>query len=369
MRVGIPGLGETAEGVPRAPALDAPPREYGSFAGGCGALGDVEKKRHERSLRRPGHADRAEEAARRSVDARLPRPPSRPLLAEDPRVRERDGGAVPRSQLAGEEHDHEAGEAPRGAPRPRAGRASSRTPRPASRARRCPSACSPYLPQPHRLVEALRGSAPHPVPPASRRGCCRITRSSTSTRSTSRPTRPVPGPHAPLSRQGALPPARHLPRLLPLLHAQLRGRRRHRRGREGQPQGRSSERWAARLRVHRLASGARGHRHLGRRRLPAPRRSRSRQIGERAPRDAEHPPHARRDQGARGHAAEAPHRSRVGRRAHPRRREGPQAPQGGGAPHALQPPERDHRHHAGRDAQAARARHRRAQPDASSSAA
>ena len=39
-------------------------------------------------------------------------------------------------------------------------------------------------------------------------------------------------------------------------------------------------------------------------------------------------------------------------RADARRREGPQAPQGGRAAHALQPPERDHRHHRARDEQA-----------------
>ena len=42
---------------------------------------------------------------------------------------------------------------------------------------------------------------------------------------------------------------------------------------------------------------------------------------------------------------------------------GPRAAQGGRAPHPLQPPARDHRDHQGRDGQAVRARHHRAQPD------
>ena len=149
------------------------------------------------------------------------------------------------------------------------------------------------------------------------------------------------GPHAPLRRQGAVPGARHLPGLLPVLHAQLRGRRRHRRGREGPAQGRRRA----------LGAGVRVHRA----RAPSSRTSsspaatptscapsRSRRSAS-AARDAEHPPHALRDQGPGGDAAEAPHRRRVDRRAHARRRARPQAAQGGRAPHALQPPERDHR--------------------------
>ena len=59
----------------------------------------------------------------------------------------------------------------------------------------------------------------------------------------------------------------------------------------------------------------------------------------------QHPAHPLRDQGPGGDAAEDPHRRRVDRRAHARRRARAQAAQGGRAPHALQPPERDHRHH------------------------
>ena len=58
------------------------------------------------------------------------------------------------------------------------------------------------------------------------------------------------GAHAPLPRQGAVPAARHVPGLLPLLHAQLRGRRRHRRGREGSAQG---QRGALAARVRRTS--------------------------------------------------------------------------------------------------------------------
>ena len=101
---------------------------------------------------------------------------------------------------------------------------------------------------------------------------------------------------------------------------------------------------AAGVPLHRLAPRARGHRHLRRRRLQPARRADHRDRRG-APGDAQHPPHALRDQGPGGHAAEDPHRRRVDRRAHARRREGPQAAQRGRAPHALQPPDRDHRHH------------------------
>ena len=126
--------------------------------------------------------------------------------------------------------------------------------------------------------------------------------------------------HAPLPRQGALSAARHVPGLLPLLHALLRHRARHRRGREGAP---APERRAleARVPVHRVAPRARGHRHQRRRRVPAPRPA---HRGDRrgAPRDPERAAHALRDQGAGRHADEDPHRRRVGRRADARRREG-----------------------------------------------
>ena len=122
------------------------------------------------------------------------------------------------------------------------------------------------------------------------------------------------GAHAPLRRQGALPGARHLPRLLPLLHAQLRRRHRHRGGREVPPQGQRRA-LAAGLRVHRVAHRARGHRHLRRRRLPAARRA---DHGDRrgAAGHPERPAHALRHQGSGGHAAEDPHRRGVDRRAH-----------------------------------------------------
>ena len=93
------------------------------------------------------------------------------------------------------------------------------------------------------------------------------------------------------------------------------------------------------------------------------------QIGETLLGDRPRPPHALRDQGAGGHAAEDPDRRRLDRRAHRRRRARAQAAQGGGAPHPLQPPARDHRDHPGGHGQAVRARHHRAQPDGAAAAA
>ena len=83
-----------------------------------------------------------------------------------------------------------------------------------------------------------------------------------------------------LLRQGAVPAARHLPGLLPLLHAQLRGRHRHRGGREVPAQGQRRA-LAAGVRLHSLASRAGGHRDLGRRRLPAARRADHRRSAKR----------------------------------------------------------------------------------------
>ncbi len=89
--------------------------------------------------------------------------------------------------------------------------------------------------------------------------------------------------HAPLLGQGSLPPARHLPGLLPLLHALVRNRARYRRGREGAP---ASQRGtlAEGLPVHRVAPGARGHRHQRGRRVPAARAAHRRRLAMRSSR-------------------------------------------------------------------------------------
>ncbi len=141
----------------------------------------------------------------------------------------------------------------------------------------------------------------------------------------------------------------------------LRDRPRHRRGREGPPPPQRGA-LAPRVPVHRVAPGARGHRHQRRRRLPAPRAA-HRGDRRRAARDPERAAHALRDQGSGGHADEDPHRRRLARRADARRRQGAQAPQGRRPPHALQQPQRDHRHHRGGDGSPLRARDRRAQPE------
>ena len=96
-----------------------------------------------------------------------------------------------------------------------------------------------------------------PVHPGGVAPACPIIPSSGSTRCTSSADAPVAGAHAPLPRQGAVPRARHLPGLLPLLHAQLRGRRRHRRGREGPPQGRTRSAGSARSSTSRRAPSSR----------------------------------------------------------------------------------------------------------------
>ena len=108
--------------------------------------------------------------------------------------------------------------------------------------------------------------------------------------------------------------ARHVPGLLPLLHAQLRRRHRHGRGREVPAQGERRP-LAAGVRVHPLAARARGHRHLGRRRLPAAARADHADRRDAAG-DRPHPADALRDQGAGGDAAEDPDRRRLDRRAH-----------------------------------------------------
>ena len=157
-------------------------------------------------------------------------------------------------------------------------------------------------------------------------------------------------PHArsdpPLLRQGAVPAARRLPGLLPLLHAQLRDRRRHRHRPEGPSEARP-ETLACRNRLHRLAPRDRGHRGLRRRRLYAagrpPQHHRPSAAG-----DPAHPPHPHRDQGSGRGADEDTHRRGLDRRAVRRRQCRPRDGQGSLPPHPLQLPARDHRDHAAR---------------------
>ena len=120
--------------------------------------------------------------------------------------------------------------------------------------------------------------------------------------------------HPPLPRQGAVPRARHLPGLLPLLHAQLRGRHRHRRGREGPAQGQRRALGAG-VRVHRARAPSSRTSSSRAATLPAARRADHADRRDAAARDRPHPPHPLRDQGPGGDAAEDPHRRRVDRRA------------------------------------------------------
>ena len=283
--------------------------------------------------RRAGRA----EAAGRSGDARAPRAARRRILAAHPRLRERRRGRVPRPQVAGEELDHQrpqaAGDARgaglRGVHRGRAARLRARAD---ERARVAVPAVADRLERPVRRSAA----------PSSSRSGSRLLPDHPQLDLDSlheRADAPVPGLTHRYPDKALFLRARHLPGLLPLLHAQLRGRHRHRGGREGPAQGQRRA-LAAGVRVHPLAPRARGHRHLRRRRYKL-RAEQITQIGETLL-AIEHPPHALRDQGPGGDAAEDPHRRRVDRRAHRRGRAGPQAPQGGRAPHALQPPERDH---------------------------
>ena len=225
-----------------------------------------------------------------------------------------DRGAVPRSQLAGEELDHE---------------------RPRSCSRRCRSSSPPaFIDDAERGLQARADVRPRqPVPALAHRldePVRRIRSASSSSRSPrgclpdhpkldldslhEQADAPVPGLTHRYPDKALFLAARHLPRLLPLLHAQLRGRRRHRRGREGQPQG-HEERWerafayiASRPELEDIVISGGDAYQLRAQQIDGDRR--------RAPRDAEHPPHALRDQGPGGDAAEAPHRRRVDRRAH-----------------------------------------------------
>ena len=226
-------------------------------------------------------SDAAPAALKPPVDAcqpGAPRAAGRRVLAAHPRLRERQRGRVPRSQVAGEELDHQHRQAAGHAEGPGLGRVHRRR---AARLRaRADVGARVAVPAvADRLEQPRARSAAPAVHPA---------RLAPAARS------PAPGPrfaararrHAgaradpPLRRQGAVPGARHLPGLLPLLHAQLRGRHRHGRGVEVPAQG-ERRALAADVRLHPLAARAGGHRHLGRRRVPAARPSRSRRSARR----------------------------------------------------------------------------------------
>ena len=140
-------------------------------------------------------------------------------------------------------------------PRPHAGRPSTRSPTSPSCSRRSRAWCSedfiadaeagferapmsvrvsPYLLSLIDWTQPVRGSAAHPVHPARLAPAARPPDAGPRLAARAR-GRAGAGADPPLPRQGAVPGARHLPGLLPLLHAQLRRRRRHRGGREGPP--------------------------------------------------------------------------------------------------------------------------------------
>ena len=173
---------------------------------------------------------------------------------------------------------------------------------------------SPYLLSLIDWSDPVRRSAAPPVHPARARACCPITRSSALDSLHEQADAPVPGLTHRYPDKALFLRARHLPGLLPLLHAQLRGRRRHRGGREGPASRSTRSAGSGRSRTSRsrpelediVVSGGDAYN------LRAEQITRDRR---RAARDAEHPPHPLRDQGPGGDAAEDPHRPRVDRRA------------------------------------------------------
>ena len=186
------------------------------------------------------------------VDAVPPPAARRRVLAEDPGVPPGRRGDVPRPHLAGEELDHQPAEAAAGGAG--SGAAERSTTTSSKGFHRAPMSIrvSPYLLSLIDWADAYNDPLRRQfVPVASRLlpDHPKLTLDSLHEQADA----PVPGPHPSLSRQGAVPRARHLPGVLPVLHAQLRGRRRHRRGREGLAQG---DRGAlgARVPLH-LASG------------------------------------------------------------------------------------------------------------------
>ena len=293
-------------------------------------------------FRRPTPPPRGAAAAGAACQPGAPRAAGRRVLAAHPGLRERQRGRVPRPQVAGEELDHEHRQAAGrrckglvsdGVHRRRAARLRARAD---VGARVALPAVADRLEQPRatiRCASSSSRSASRLLPDHPKLDLDSLHEHADT---------PVPGlTHRYLDKALFLR-ARHLPGLLPLLHAQLRGRHRHRRGGEGPAQGERGA-LAAGVRVHRVAPRARGHRHLGRRRLPAARPSRSRRSARRC----SSIDHVRRMRFATKGPAVMPQKiltddawiDALTRR----RRAGAQAAQGGRAPHALQPPERDHR--------------------------
>ena len=223
-----------------------------------------------------------------------------------------DRGEVPRPQLAGEELDHRTsascwrrceGLVSDGVLRRRARRGF------AARADERARVAVPAVAD--RLERPVRRSAAPPVHPASRRASCPITRSSTLDSLHEQADAPVPG----LTHRY---PDKALFLALDTCPVYCRFcTRSYAVGVDTEEVEKvqlkvNDERWAAGLRLHRVAARARGHRHLGRRRLPAAARADHADRRD-AARHAQHPAHPLRDQGPGGDAAEDPHRRRVDR--------------------------------------------------------
>ena len=247
-----------------------------------------------------------QEAPGRPRHAQAPRPRARPVLAEDPRVPRGDRGAVPRPQLAGEELDHRRStkliSTHPGARRRRVHQGH----RARDEARADERAREPVPRVAHRLGEPVRRPAPHAVLPARARASCPTTRSSSSTRSTSRTTRPSPGSRTATSTRRSSSRSTRAPSTAASARAATpigldteEVEKVHLRA--------SDERWqrafeyiASRPELEDIViSGGDAYQ------LRADADHRDRRG---APRDAEHPAHALRDEGAGGHAAEDPHR-------------------------------------------------------------
>ena len=279
--------------------------------------------------------------------------------AGSPPTRRRRGD-VPRSQVAEQALDHQAGEAARR--RAGAGHAGLHP----GRARRLSSLTDERArlavhPVPDRLDEPVRGPAAQAVHPARHRRCCPTTRSSASTRCTSSADAPVPG----LTHRY---PDKALFLALDTCPVYCRFcTRSYAVGidtderREGQPQA-DEERWeqafeyiASRPELEDIVISGGDAYNLRAEQITA--------IGDTPARHA-----------ATSAACASRPRARPcmpqkiltddawSRRCAGVVERGPQAAQGGRAAHALQPPQRDHRDHAASDEPAVRARHHGAQP-------
>ena len=128
------------------------------------------------------------------VDADPPPAPRRRLLAAHPGLPRRRRGRVPRSQLAGEEHDHERRRSCSRAVQELVSPQLHRRRRArASTTRRCRVRVSPYLLSLIDWTRPVRRSAAPPVHPARLARCCPITRSSTLDSLHEQADAPVPG--------------------------------------------------------------------------------------------------------------------------------------------------------------------------------